>query len=567
MRRTLVTILATLGGFFILISVTLFILLFNISSKIGKLETGPKVLRENTVLALTLKGPLLEASTDADFPFLFARSLSLQNLVSILDQAATNPKVKGLLIRLDFANGIGLAHLQELREALLRFREAGKFIYGHASALGELSSALSTYYLATAFTEIWLQPYASLNLSGLSIEMPFAKKLLEDYKVNPQFARREEYKTPMDTFTQKEMTEEISRTRDLKKEGLLRLIDTKPTLFAEEALKEKLIDRIAYLDELKGFIQGELKAEPTYLELDANMHPREKEVHKDTIAVIYGIGAIMNTTEGNNPFYDQEIMGSEEIRESFKKALEDPSVKAIIFRINSGGGSQTASEAIWRGVQIARQKGIPVIASFSNYAASGGYWIATHCDKIIANPGTITGSIGVIAGKIASDKAFEKFGIHWDGVKVGRHADMWSRVKEFNPEALGIIDQWVEKVYDVFLRKVSEGRKLPLEKVREIAKGRIWSGEDAFRLGLVDALGDFAKAVEIAKEEAGMKANTPVNILVYPRAEPLLQRLMKSFGRDSHFLSKMKSQLQSILQILEISSPDLIELKPVRVQG
>ncbi len=586
MRRTLVTILATLGGFFVLISAAIIVLLFSITSRFGQIQTEPRVLKDNTVLELTLTGPLLETSTESDLPSLFKRSYSLHSVISTLDQAAENPKIKGLLIRLDFAAGIGFAHLQELRTALLRFKEAGKFIYGHASALGELSSALSTYYLATACTEIWLQPYAPVNLSGMSIEMPFAKKLLEDYEVNPQFARREEYKTLMDSLTQKEMTEAnrtslqglldsfftqvsqgITKTRKISKTSLLELMNTKPTLFAEEAFEEKLIDRVAYFDELKDHIKDRLEREPDYLELEYYMHPKEKQIHPDTIAVIYGVGTIMTTTEGNNPFFDQAVMGSEEIRNSFKRALEDESVKAIVFRINSGGGSQTASETIWREVQLAQKRGVPVIASFSNYAASGGYWIASHCNKIVANPGTITGSIGVIAGKVASENAFKKFGVNWDGVKIGRHADMWSQVKPFDPEAWEIMDAWVGKVYDTFLKKVSEGRKLPLEKVRDIAKGRIWSGEEAYRLGLVDDLGDLNKAIEIAKLEAGLKGDTPVNVLTYPRVEPMIRRVIEFFGHDFSFLGRMKESALQLLKSLGVLREDLLEMPPVTVRG
>jgi protease-4 len=250
----------------------------------------------------------------------------------------------------------------------------------------------------------------------------------------------------------------------------------------------------------------------------------------ETIALIYGVGGVQRGESGYDPLFDGLSMGADTITAAFRAAVEDEDVKAILFRIDSPGGSYVASDAIWRETVRAREAGKPVIVSMADVAGSGGYFVAMAADKIVAQPGTITGSIGVVGGKMLTSGFWNKLGLSWDEVHTSANATMWSSTQDYTPEQWGRFQAWLDRVYDDFTSKVAAGRKLPKEQVLEVAKGRIWTGEDAKALGLVDELGGFPVALRLAREAAGLPADAKIRLQLFPEPqspwEALLDRLL-----------------------------------------
>jgi protease-4 len=385
---------------------------------------------------------------------------------------------------------------------------------------------------------------------------------------------RYEYKSAMNVYTEKkytaphreaneavmkswfgQMVRGIAEGRRIPEDQVHSLVDRGPFL-GQEAVDAKLVDGLAYRDDVyaKAKQRAGAGAEPLYLNRYLERAGRPHASGK-TIALIYGAGAVQRGRSGFDPLFGNTSMGSETVAAAFRAAVNSPSVKAILFRVDSPGGSYVASDAIWRETVKARQAGKPVIVSMGDLAGSGGYFVAMAADKIVAQPGTITGSIGVLGGKVLTSGAWDKLGITWDEVHTGKNATMWSSTSDYTPEGWKRFEAWLDRVYADFTTKVAEGRRLPKARVLEIAKGRIWTGEDAKRLGLVDELGGFPAALALARKAARIQDKEEVRIEVFPRKKTAFQALMDQLSGRQRESSESPASTSVLMRTLEVIQP------------
>jgi protease-4 len=536
MKKFIVRILATIGG-----AVVLMMLVGVIVSWVTK-ERVP----QKTLLEIDFQRGLAEYVPDGSFTRIFEESPhSVRDLVEALARAAGDERVVAVIARVG-PSGMGLAQIQEVRDAMHAFRATGKPAVAYAETFGEGGPGNSSYYLATAFDEIYLQPSGDIGLTGLMFESPFLHGTLEKLGIVPRLDHRKEYKNAMNIFTERQYTaphreavqqvmesqfgqmiQGIAAARKLSGEQVRALVDRGPFL-GPQALEEKLIDGLAYRDEVYAKVQEKAGKDAERLSWSEYLSRAGRPYTTgDTIALIYGVGAVHRGKSGGDSPFDSTSMGSDTVAAAFRAAVKDKSVKAILFRIDSPGGSDVASDTIWRETVRAKQAGKPVIVSMGNVAGSGGYFVAMNANKIVAQPGTITGSIGVVFGKMLTTGLTDKLGLSWDEVHTSENATIWSTNHDFTPAQWAQVQQWLDRVYDDFTSKAAQGRNLPKENVLEVAKGRIWTGEVAKNLGLVDELGGFPVALRLAKEAAGIPADTEVQLQLFPPRRLFLQEVVE----------------------------------------
>ena len=528
MMKFIVRLLAVIGALSIL-AVIFLVGIFVLS------QMSTPSVPSRTVLELNLERGLVEDAPDDAIAKAMTSDLTIvRDIVEGLERAGNDSKVAGVIARLGNAS-MGMAQVQEIRDAVISFRAKNKFAVAFAETFGEFGPGNSSYYLATAFDEIRLQPSGDVCLTGLMLEGQFLRGTFDKLGITPRMDHRYEYKNAMNTYTEKKFTpyhreamealmnswfsqivRGIAEARHLSEDQVKALIDRAP-LLGKEALDAKLVDSLAYRDEVYADVKNRAGngAQMLYLDKYLERAGRPNQSGK-TIALVYGVGAVHRGSSGYDPVFGDVSMGSDTVGGAFRAAIDDPNVKAIIFRVDSPGGSAVASDVIWRETVRAKQAGKPVIVSMGDVAGSGGYWVAMSADKIVAQPGTITGSIGVLGGKLLTNGLWDKTGLSWDQVHAGANATMWSSTDDYTPAEWARFQAFLDRIYSEFTSKVSDGRKLPLERVKEIAKGRIWSGEDAKKRGLVDELGGFPVAMRLAKEAAGISEGEGVRLQVYP---------------------------------------------------
>ncbi len=497
--------------------------------------TRKKEVPGRTILELDLEREVVEyVPEDPIAQAAGGDRLVLHKLTMALERAETDPRVVGLVAKIGAAK-VPVAMLQEIRDAVLRFRKKGKFALAFSETYGEFQNGMGAYYLATAFDEIWMQPSGDVGLAGLYLESQFLRGVLDKLGVKPRMDQRKEYKNAMNMFTEKAMTAAhreamtkigesifkqmvrgMGEARKLSDEELRATIDKGPLLGAE-AVTAKLVDKLGYHDEFYAAAkQRGQGAELLYLHKYAE---RAEPLHKKgpRVALIYGVGGVVRGKSSVDPLSGDSSLGSDTVAAGFRAAIADPEVKAILFRVNSPGGSYVASDVIWQEVGRARKAGKPVVVSMGAVAGSGGYFVAMAADKIVAEPATITGSIGVLGGKLVPTELWEKIGLSHDEVHFGKNAAFFSMNRDYSPEEWARLQAWLDRIYEDFTSKVAEGRKLDKQKVQEIAKGRIWSGEDAKGLGLVDELGGLHTALSLCKQLARIGEGQDVELKTYPR--------------------------------------------------
>ena len=556
---------------------------------IEDLKTVGTKVPDATVLTLDLAAGVVEARPDN----LLSRAslgevIVLRDAVQALERARRDPRVAGLLIALGHGN-LGMAQVQELRGAIADFAAGDKFVMAFAESFGEGGDGTLHYYLASVADEVWVQPSGDLDLTGFMIEGPYLRGALDRIGVEPQLAQREEYKGFMNTFTdtalpapQREnlqrlvdswlgqVADAVAAARGLSPARVRELIDLGPHGGADgQALG--LIDELGYWDQVN---EAAMEAADTaiggkaeFLSLERYGRVTEKKTpDASLIALVYGLGEVTFADRANDPVFGDVVMGAQSTAEAIGDAIDDPEVAAIVFRVDSPGGSYVASDTIWRQVQRARDEGKPLIISMGDLAASGGYFVAAPAHKIVAQPGTITGSIGVVAGKLALKGLWEKLSITWDGVKAGANADIWSANEPFSAEDWERLQAFLDRSYADFTAKVAAGRGLSAEQIRAVAKGRVWSGQDARDLGLVDELGGYTTALALAREAAGLAPDAPVRFQVFPEArdpfESLLESVLageikspalKSFARG---LARFAKGLAPVIEAVELLTGD-----------
>ncbi len=474
-----------------------------------------------------------------------------RDVVDALTQAASDERVAALVAHIGSGN-MGFAQLQDVRRAVQLFRDSGKPAIAWSETFGEVSPGNGGYYLASAFDEIHLQPSGDVNLTGLVLESMFLEGAFDKLGMVPRMDHRKEYKNAMNTFTEDSFTpahreamealmtslfgtmvDDMAAGRGLESQGLHQLIDGGP-FYGEEALTAHLVDRLSYRDEVYDLVREKVGGESELLFLDAYLERAGRPHDRGQgVALIYGVGGIARGASQFNAFNGSTTMGSETVTAAFRAAIADDSIKAILFRIDCPGGSYVASDAVWRQVALAREAGKPVVASFGNVAASGGYFVAMGADKIVAQPGTITGSIGVLGGKIVTTETWNKLGISWDEVHTNANARMYSANHDYSASEWDRHQAWLDRVYEDFTSKAAAGRGMDVEALREVAKGRVWSGTDALEVGLVDALGGFDVALDLIREALGESADAALDIKVLPKVRSPWEELFGEGPKNS----------------------------------
>jgi len=498
------------------------------------------------LLEIDLTRPLVEHEPEDPISKLRLRGKPrLRPLLRTLYDAGSDDRVAGLIARIGSAP-TSLAQVQEIRAGVQAFAESGKPTVAWTQTFGESAPGSLPYFLASAFREIWLQPSGEVNLLGIAAEVQFLRGVLDKVGVDPQLHQRYEYKNAADRITRTEMTDAhrealdrltesaweqivagVAKSRGLDVDEVQKLADRAPML-AQEALDARLVDRIGYRDEVYTDVRRRVGGNVRLLFADrwskreqplARVVRQAKAKKAAAIAVVDGHGGIVTGPSRRTPTMGQ-VMGSDTVSAAFRAAVRDEHVKAIVFRVDSPGGSYVASDTIWRDVVCARDAGKPVVVSMGAVAGSGGYFVACPADVVVAQPGTLTGSIGVFSGKAVTAGLTEKLGLSYGIVQRGANARMYSPHAPFDEAELERLNAFLDHVYDDFTGKVADGRKMTKDDVHAIAKGRVWTGADAHRIGLVDELGGFRDAVRIARERVGLPDDAPVRpaVVVPPLA-------------------------------------------------
>ncbi|HVT66820.1 MAG TPA: signal peptide peptidase SppA [Trebonia sp.] len=515
-------------------------------------RTGPLILELDLTEGIA-EGPPADPLT----ALLTMRRTRLQDLLDGLRRAASDARVKALVVKVGGSRA-GLAKIQELRGAISDFRTSGKLAVAWAESFGEFVHGNLPYYLACGFDRIYLQPSGTLGLTGVAVEQVFLHGALEKLGIDFQSAKRYEYKSAADPLTEsgftgpareaaarlaQSVTEQlvaaVASGRGLPVEQVAGLLGRGPFL-AQQALEEGLVDGLLYRDEVHDQVRKEAGHDATLLylqryqrtqslgdlpkRLGAGARGITPGQHERFVATIYAQGPIRSGRSGRGGPGPGGAMGSDTVAAALRAAAADEGARAVVLRVNSPGGSATASDVIWREVVRLRAAGKPVVVSMGDVAASGGYFISAPADVIVTQPGTITGSIGVIMGKPVLAALYERTGITTDTIADtagAAGATMFSSSRPFSEAEWARINEWLDAIYADFTEKVASGRRLPLDRVHELARGRVWTGADAIANGLADEAGGIREAVAIARRRGGLPADAPVR--VYPRLGPLDQ--------------------------------------------
>jgi protease-4 len=455
--------------------------------------------------------------------------LTVRGYVELIRKAKGDSRIAGILLKPGGINSPFWAKLQELRGALDDFKTSGKYVHAWLEYGGDRE-----YYLSSVADRIYLLPSASLDLTGVASYEVFLRGTFDWIGTYPDFLHVGDYKTAVNTYLEKsftpahrEMSESLNRSqygqlvraiadaRQKKEDEVRALIDQGP-FQPVDALRVGLIDDIAYEDELDDMVAELRGAEFIDAEDYAAVSWEKTGVRRQSkIAVINATGVINSGSSGFDPV-NGAVIGSDSLVEYIRAARADRSIKAIVLRVDSPGGSSTASDVIWRELSISRENNRPVIVSMSDLAASGGYYIALGGDAIVAQPGTLTGSIGVYTGKFVTTGTLDKLGANIEATSSGKHAEIYSPDRRFTPEERKKIEESMQNVYDQFIERTAAARHMTPEKVDEVAQGRVWTGEQAKQLGLVDELGGLYKAIDLAKQRARISADEEVDLVVYP---------------------------------------------------
>lgn len=509
---------------------------------------GGPAISSRTVLEVDLTLGFAEDTPSGAFSVAFVEwRPRLRDVVSAIERAASDQRVVGILAKVGDSPG-GLGMLQELRDAFLAFGASGKKSIAYAETFGEFGAGNGGYYLATAFDQIFLQPSGDVGLTGLRYEVPFLAGTFEKAGLEAQMGQRYEFKNAVNSYTESEFTPAhaeamqdlvdsqfdqivrgIAQRRGLAGERVREIVDLGPHLGAE-ALSRGLVDGLAYRDEVYDAAEAKWGEEVEYRDLVDYAKVSRPSSGAETIALIYGVGAISRGASGYDAITGSVRMGSETVAQAFRDAVDDEDVRAILFRVNSPGGSYVASDTIWREMVRARAAGKPVVASFGDVAGSGGYFVAMNADSIVAQPGTITGSIGVYGGKVVSRGLWKKIGTTFDAVSTSENSGMWSGVEGFDETGWRRMEDSLDRIYRDFVVKVAEGRSLAVEDVERVARGRIWTGERALENGLVDELGGFPVAYAALRRHLDLPADAPLAVRIFPAPKSPWQTLVEGLS-------------------------------------
>ncbi len=576
MRQFFKFMFASMLGVFLLFTLVFLLFIFIISIN----SNGITDVDNNSVLELSFDSPIKERTSKNPFEgmkfpsFKSESSLGLNDIIKNIEKAKTDDRIKGIFLNLSSLQA-GISTAEEIRNALVSFKRAHKFIVAYSEYYSQ-----GTYYLASVADKIYLNPQGDLSFHGLSTELTFFKGALEKLDVEPEIIRHGKFKSAVEPFISDKMSPEnkeqisellrsvwnvyiddVAEGRKMSHEDLKKIANDMLVRNPEDALRLKMVDGLAYMDE----VQSDLKkmagiGEKDKLKLMAlkkydNAIGLSKPFSSKKIAVIYAVGEI-GGGDGND-----ETIGSDRISSAIRKARTDTSIKAIVLRVNSPGGSALASDVIWREMVLAK-KAKPVVVSMGDVAASGGYYISCAADTIVAQPNTITGSIGVFGLLFNAQKMFNnKLGITFDTVRTGKFSELGTITRPLSGAEKEIIQNQVERIYDTFLSHVADGRKMKKTDVDSIGQGRVWSGTDAKHLGLVDELGGLNTAIDIAARMAKLDSYRTVSL---PEQKEFLQKLMEDFSSETSTSITQKELGESYKYYNRIQS--LLKMKGIQAR-
>lgn len=549
MKQFLKYTFATIVGVFIatLLSV---LVIFGIIGAVASSSETTTVLKSNSIYEIELEGTLIDRSEDDPFSAAFAqamgssvvKNIGLDDLLSNIDKAKKDENIVGIYLKGGTLSG-GYASIKEIRNALIDFKKSGKFVVAYSDNFTQ-----KMYYLVSVADKILINPQGMLELKGLSAETMFFKNTLDKLGIEMQIVKVGTYKSAVEPLITTKMSDanreqvtvymgsiwktwlkEVSFSRKISVEKLNAFADEmmmfQPT---EKAKQYALVDSLVYVDQVDSILKSFLKNKNAIKDDDWQLvkHsamtklPDTSKFDKNKVAIIYAVGEISD--EGEEGIVARNLV------KTIDDVAKDSSIKAVVLRVSSPGGSAYASEQIWRALTMLKAQK-PLIVSMGDYAASGGYYISCMADKIVAEPNTITGSIGIF-GVIPNIKGLnEKIGLTYDGVKTNKMSDAISVNRPFTHEERDLMQNYVNRGYELFVKRCADGRKMKVDQIKAIAEGRVWTGEDALKIGLVDKIGGINEAIKLAVAKA--KLDT-YNVSEYPEKENFESKLMKSFTED-----------------------------------
>ena len=567
MRQFFKFMFASMLGFVLSMFILFFLLALLVSGLVKSSADSPVTVDAGSILKLELNQEIHDRASQNPFEQINLSSLrpkhqlGLNEILKSIRKAKTDDNISGIYLELSVIPA-GMASIEEIRQSLIEFKKSKKFIVAYSEYYTQ-----KAYYLASVADAIYLNPAGNMEWKGIGAQLMFFKGTLEKLEVEPQVIRHGKFKSAVEPYILDKMSPEsriqtssfilgiwnhwldnISIQRNIKQEELNNLANTLSVQQPEDALKYGLIDKVAYADEFETDLRKRLaltaKEGIPYVSLAKYIKvpgQSKERISMDKIAIIYAEGDI-ESGEG-----EDESIGSERIVKALQEARKDAKVKAVVLRVNSPGGSALASDVIWRECLLTKQTK-PFVVSMGNYAASGGYYISCMADKIVASPTTITGSIGVFGLILNTQKLLNnKLGISIDTVNSNKYADFSSAVRALSSDEKAVLQNSVERVYDDFISKVAAGRKLPKAAVDSIGQGRVWSGIDAKRIGLVDEFGGLERAVELAAKLAKIDKYRWYNL---PRQKDPLEQLINDFTGDAE-TKLLKSKLGPNFHYLE----------------
>lgn len=547
-------------GFVVMFSVFISVMMFG-----SLMQQAEAPLPGQMALVLEFKDNLWEIPPEASFTNPFNQDdMTLRHYIAAIESAKTDDRVKGIIARLRDGS-FSTAQIEELRAAIEDFKTSGKFTRIYSTSFGDGGGGLGRYYLASVFDELWMQPMGLVMISGVNAEQPFLRGVLDKMGVKPEFFQRKEYKTAYESLTNETMSDAnreeitalvndikntlvpvIAKDRGMEPEQFLKLVE-QGLFTADEALEAGLIDHMDYADvmieEATALVTGDpLSEDLPMVAMQSYIHDVGVKINEDGqldknakagkkaggVALVYVVGAIVTRNDGG-----ASMAASDDIAPAILDAVADPDIKAIVLRVDSPGGSPAASEAILRALDKAQEQGKYVVVSMGATAASGGYWVAAHADRIFVSPTTITGSIGVVGGKFSLEETWKKLGVNWETVQWGDNADIWSINKPFDAQGAARMNAMLDNVYKNFIQRVAEGRDMTPQQIDLIAKGRVWSGKRAIDVGLADEMGGLLEAIDYAATLNGGAGRSDVFVQIFPKPKTPLEQIVELLSGES----------------------------------
>lgn len=557
MKSFLKHVFATIVGLFIFS--ILWVILFFAIVGVAMSGSGAVTVKDNSVFELNLEGVLVERSQEDLTNTLMTelnngpKQIALDKIMESIDKAATNDKIKGIYIKVGNFNA-SFASLQEIYNGLKKFKESGKFIVAYSDYYGN-----GSYYLSSIADKVYMNPQGTLALTGINISSMFFKGLLDKVGIEMQIFKVGTFKSAVEPFTQTSMSDAnrlqlntyinsiwnevvgiIAKNRGITSDDINNYANSGGFFGeAQATVNQKLIDSLVYQSDMKAILESLAGKDYNTLDLeDMSLVAKTEKRSKNRIAVVYAVGGIDDGSESG--------IDSEKISEELLKLADDDKIKAVVLRVNSPGGSAFGSEQIWHSAGVVKAKK-PLVVSMGDYAASGGYYIACNADRIFAQPTTLTGSIGIF-GMFPNTKGLvDKIGIKFDNVKTNKFSNFGEIYRPMTDEEKVILQKYIEQGYDLFTKRCADGRGLSQDSIKAIAEGRIYSGIDAIRLGLVDELGGLNEAIAFAAQKANLEDYI---IKQYPTVKTLMEQLSEAFSGSvqERFI---KSQLGENYQIFE----------------